>query len=166
MYVRVRPHLSWILFPHTGPGDKKMKALLVVLALTVSRGGTRTSSARVLRFQLPDAPSQHHFWTLETKVNTGILAGLVATDAITTQRGLVAGLPRSQPDHASLCDARHRRTGCWIGPGIWRRPRNGLHSAQDKSSQGRTHRDAIDDWSAERGGCQQLLRHAVDRHGA
>src|SRR5512142_704988 len=46
---------------------------------------------------LPNAPSHQHFWTLETKVDTGILAGLVATDAITTQRGLARGCRETNP---------------------------------------------------------------------
>src|SRR5262249_22312756 len=45
----------------------------------------------------PDAPSQHRFWTVETKVNTGILAGLIATDAFTTQRGLDKGYRETNP---------------------------------------------------------------------
>jgi len=68
-----------------------MKALLVVLALTVTAAAQNFAGPSSSFSQLPDAPSQHHFWTLETKVNTGILAGLVAADAITTQRGLSQG---------------------------------------------------------------------------
>ena len=46
---------------------------------------------------LPDAPSQLRFWTVETKVNVGIFAGLVAADAVTTQRGLNQGLREVNP---------------------------------------------------------------------
>ena len=46
---------------------------------------------------LPDAPSHRAFWTLENKVSAGILAGLIATDAITTQRGLDRGLREGNP---------------------------------------------------------------------
>ena len=46
---------------------------------------------------LPDAPSQHPFWTVENKVNVSIFAGLVAADAITTQRGLNQGLREVNP---------------------------------------------------------------------
>src|SRR2546430_9802584 len=71
-----------------------MKGLLILLLLTVSAAAqnfvTPSSS-------LPDAPSEHRFWTLETKVNTGILAGLVAADAITTQRGLEQGYREANP---------------------------------------------------------------------
>ncbi|MFY9559056.1 MAG: DUF5658 family protein [Terriglobales bacterium] len=71
-----------------------MKALLAILLLTAAASAQnfveRSSS-------LPDAPSEHRFWTLETKVNTGILAGLVATDAFTTQRGLEQGYREANP---------------------------------------------------------------------
>jgi hypothetical protein len=46
---------------------------------------------------LPDAPSQHPFWTFENRVNVSILAGLVAADAFTTQRGLNQGLREVNP---------------------------------------------------------------------
>ena len=46
---------------------------------------------------LPDAPSQHSFWTIENRVNVSILAGLVAADAFTTQRGLNQGLREVNP---------------------------------------------------------------------
>jgi len=51
----------------------------------------------VNKFALPDAPSQHPFWTFESKVDLSILAGLVAADAITTQRGLNEGLREVNP---------------------------------------------------------------------
>jgi hypothetical protein len=46
---------------------------------------------------LPDAPSQRPFWTVENKINVSILAGLVAADAVTTQRGLNEGLHEVNP---------------------------------------------------------------------
>ncbi len=46
---------------------------------------------------LPDAPSQRPFWTVENKINVSILAGLVAADAFTTQRGLNQGLREVNP---------------------------------------------------------------------
>ncbi len=44
-----------------------------------------------------DAPRQHAFWTTEKKVEVGVLAGLVAADGITTQRGLNQGLREANP---------------------------------------------------------------------
>jgi hypothetical protein len=46
---------------------------------------------------LLDAPSQRPFWTFENRVNVSILAGLVAADAFTTQRGLNQGLREVNP---------------------------------------------------------------------
>lgn len=46
---------------------------------------------------LPNAPSAHRFWTIEQKVSVGTFAGLVAADAITTQRGLSQGLREGNP---------------------------------------------------------------------
>ncbi len=70
-----------------------MKALLALLLLTASAAAQNFATPS----SLPDAPSQHHFWTLETKINTGILAGLVAADAITTQRGIEQGYREANP---------------------------------------------------------------------
>ncbi len=46
---------------------------------------------------LPDAPSSHPFWTFENKLNVSVLAGLIAADAITTQRGLNEGMREANP---------------------------------------------------------------------
>ncbi|HKM86564.1 MAG TPA: DUF5658 family protein [Terriglobales bacterium] len=46
---------------------------------------------------LHHAPSQRSFWTIENKADVGILAGLVAADGITTQRGLNQGLREVNP---------------------------------------------------------------------
>lgn len=71
-----------------------MKALLTILLLAAAAQAQEfvaPSSA------LPDSPSHQRFWTLETKINTGIFAGLVAADAITTQRGLNNGFREANP---------------------------------------------------------------------
>lgn len=47
--------------------------------------------------KLPDAPSQPPFWTFEKKLDVGVLAGLIAADGITTQRGLSQGLHEVNP---------------------------------------------------------------------
>jgi hypothetical protein len=72
-----------------------MKFLLSLLLLSVAvqaQSFTANSGS-----SLPDAPSQQPFWTVENKVNISILAGLVAADAITTQRGLDLGLREVNP---------------------------------------------------------------------
>jgi hypothetical protein len=71
-----------------------MKYLLSILLLS---GIMQAQNFMVSSFALPDAPSQHPFWTVENKVNVSILAGLVAADAITTQRGLNEGLREVNP---------------------------------------------------------------------
>ncbi len=72
-----------------------MKSLLSILLLSVAmQAQSFTASGSSA---LPDAPSQHPFWTVENKVNVGILAGLVAADAVTTQRGLNQGLREVNP---------------------------------------------------------------------
>jgi len=71
-----------------------MKFLFFILLLSVAvqaQSFTASSSA------LPDAPGQRPFWTVENKVNVSILAGLVAADAVTTQRGLNQGLREVNP---------------------------------------------------------------------
>jgi len=72
-----------------------MKFLLSILLLSAAmqaQSFTASSSSA-----LPDAPSQRPFWTVENKVNVSILAGLVAADAFTTQRGLNQGLREVNP---------------------------------------------------------------------
>jgi Domain of unknown function (DUF5658) len=71
-----------------------MKALLAILLLASAASAQDfvTSSS-----VLPDAPSQHRFWTLENKISVGIFAGLIASDAVTTQRGLQRGYREANP---------------------------------------------------------------------
>ena len=72
-----------------------MKSLLSILLLSAflrAQSFTASGSSK-----LPDAPSQHRFWTIENKVNVGMFAGLVAADAVTTQRGLNQGLRELNP---------------------------------------------------------------------
>ena len=70
---------------------KVLLALLMFTATAAAQNFVAPSSP------LPDAPSQHRFWTFETTVNTGILAGLVAADAVSTQRGLEKGYREANP---------------------------------------------------------------------
>ncbi|MGA2424087.1 MAG: DUF5658 family protein [Terriglobales bacterium] len=71
-----------------------MKYLLSIVLLSAAM---QAQNFAVNKFALPDAPSQHPFWTFESKVDLSILAGLVAADAITTQRGLNEGLREVNP---------------------------------------------------------------------
>ena len=72
-----------------------MKFLLSILLLSaVMQAQSFTASSKS---PLPDAPSHRAFWTVENRVNVSILAGLVAADAFTTQRGLNQGLREVNP---------------------------------------------------------------------
>ena len=71
-----------------------MKALLMILILAAA---AQAQQFKAPTTYLPDAPGHERFWTFETKLNTGILAGLVATDAFTTQRGLDRGFREANP---------------------------------------------------------------------
>jgi len=71
-----------------------MKLTLAILLLVVSASAQEFVAPGS---GLPDSPSHQRFWTLETKIDTGILAGFVATDAITTQRGLARGFREANP---------------------------------------------------------------------
>jgi hypothetical protein len=71
---------------------KYLLSILLLSAVMQAQSFTASSSSA-----LPDAPSQQPFWTVENNVNLGILAGLVAADAITTQRGLNEGFREFNP---------------------------------------------------------------------
>jgi hypothetical protein len=71
-----------------------MRILVSIILLSIAlQAQNFTDSA----FGLDDAPRQHPFWTTEKKAEVGILAGLVAADGITTQRGLSQGLREANP---------------------------------------------------------------------
>jgi hypothetical protein len=71
-----------------------MKCFLAIILFAAIAQGQNLVSANAV---LPDAPSQHRFWTPDKKVSAGIFAGLIAADAITTQRGLNHGLRETNP---------------------------------------------------------------------
>jgi Domain of unknown function (DUF5658) len=71
-----------------------MKLLLSILLLSMA---VQAQNFKIDRFALPDRPNQHPFWSTENKVEIGILAGLVAADAVTTQQGLSQGLREANP---------------------------------------------------------------------
>jgi hypothetical protein len=71
-----------------------MKYLLSIVLLSITM---HAQNFAVNKFALPDAPSQRRFWTVENTVSAGILAGLVAADGITTQRGLNEGFREVNP---------------------------------------------------------------------
>ncbi|MGA9352410.1 MAG: DUF5658 family protein [Terriglobales bacterium] len=67
---------------------------LILLVCAVAQGENFIASAGAV----PAAPSQQRpFWTFENKVSFSALAGLVAADAFTTQRGLSQGYREANP---------------------------------------------------------------------
>lgn len=78
-----------------------MKYIFSILLLSIAMRAQNFVAASSVA--LPSAParaelaSQRTFWTTENKVTVGILAGLVAGDGITTQRGLNEGLREINP---------------------------------------------------------------------
>jgi uncharacterized protein DUF5658 len=76
-----------------------MKYLLSVFVLTVLSASTAGAQnfLSTNSSPLPEAPAPPPFLTIENKVNLSILAGFVAADAITTQRGLNQGLREMNP---------------------------------------------------------------------
>ena len=72
-----------------------MRYLLYVILLGVSMQAQSFTANN--SFNLPAAPSAPQFWTVENRINVGILAGLIAADAITTQRGLSEGYREANP---------------------------------------------------------------------
>ncbi len=75
-----------------------MKYLLSILWLSVAlQAQSFTANGSSTLPDAPDAASQHRFWTVENKVSVSVLAGLIAVDAVTTQRGLNQGLREVNP---------------------------------------------------------------------
>jgi hypothetical protein len=73
-----------------------MKYLLMIL-LVCAAAQAENFVASSTAAPVPDAPSQRPFWTFENKLGFGVLGGLVAADAITTQRGLSQGYREVNP---------------------------------------------------------------------
>jgi hypothetical protein len=71
-----------------------MKPVVVIILLSVV---ARAQSFTVSPTALPDAPDPPPFLTVENRLDIGILAGLIAADGITTQRGLNQGLREINP---------------------------------------------------------------------
>jgi Domain of unknown function (DUF5658) len=70
-----------------------MQLIVSIIVLGVAM---RAQSLAASPPAINDAPCQH-FWTVENKVEAGILAALIAADGVTTQRGLNQGLREVNP---------------------------------------------------------------------
>ncbi len=71
-----------------------MKILLSILLLCAA---VQAETLVAATGPLPDAPSHRPFWSVENKVGFSLLGGLIAADAITTQRGLNQGFREANP---------------------------------------------------------------------
>src|ERR1700674_103059 len=95
--IQCFPHLLSSYLPNTtqlivGNQMKLFLSLFLLSTAMAAQSFMAPSSSG-----LPDAPSQRPFWTFENRENLSILAGLVAADAFTTQRGLNQGLREVNP---------------------------------------------------------------------
>jgi hypothetical protein len=72
-----------------------MKSALFTVLLLV--GAAQAQQGFLATTPLPNAPSTRKFWSFENKMDFSILAGQIAVDAITTQRGLNEGFRESNP---------------------------------------------------------------------
>ena len=68
----------------------------IVLALLVLIGAAQAQQSFVAG-PLPQSPTAQRFWTAENKIDFSVLAGQIAVDAITTQRGLANGFRETNP---------------------------------------------------------------------
>jgi hypothetical protein len=71
----------------------KFKLLAIFLLLSAASAQEKTA----IGGHVPDAPSTHKFWNTENKIDFSIFAGQLATDAITTQKGLSEGFREVNP---------------------------------------------------------------------
>jgi Domain of unknown function (DUF5658) len=78
-----------------------LKHLFLIFLLCMLCAVAHAEALSVATGPLPDAPNDRlyyrPFWTNENHVGFGILASLIAADAITTQRGLNQGLREANP---------------------------------------------------------------------
>jgi hypothetical protein len=77
-------------------GDQMKYLLWMLLLSAVMQAQNFTASSTSALPNAPGAVSQP-FFTIENNVSLGILAGLVAADAVTTQRGLNEGFREVNP---------------------------------------------------------------------
>jgi hypothetical protein len=73
-----------------------MKLLLSIVLLSACMQAQNFIASSSGLSEAP-SPNSHPFWTFENKLNVGVLAGLIAADAITTQRGLNEGMREANP---------------------------------------------------------------------
>jgi hypothetical protein len=72
-----------------------MKFSILMVLLTI--GSAQAQQTFVAASPIPQAPTSQKFWTMENKIDFSILAGQIAVDAVTTQRGLANGFRETNP---------------------------------------------------------------------
>lgn len=73
-----------------------MRSVLVIIFLSLTMQAQSFTSNSSTGSPAPAAQAAP-FWTISNRVDTGILAGLIAVDAVTTQRGLSQGYREANP---------------------------------------------------------------------
>jgi hypothetical protein len=73
-----------------------MRTFLVTILLSLTMQAQSFTSNSSTGSPAPAAQAAP-FWTVSNRVDTGILAGLIAVDAVTTQRGLSQGYREANP---------------------------------------------------------------------
>ena len=61
---------------------------LTIIILLVLMGAAQAQQSFVASSPIPQATTSPKFWNAENKIDFSVLAGQIAVDAITTQRGL------------------------------------------------------------------------------
>lgn len=72
-----------------------MKSTALILLILI--GAAQAQQSFVAVGPVPQAPSPQKFWNAENKIDFSVLAGQIAADAVTTQRGLANGFKETNP---------------------------------------------------------------------
>jgi hypothetical protein len=91
MYFRV----PWDYAGNMSGRQKVRSTFAIIVGFLLLTASARAENMVVV--EPPEKPQPQKFWTVEKKVNTGIFAGLIAADAITTQKGLSQGYREGNP---------------------------------------------------------------------
>jgi hypothetical protein len=70
---------------------------LTIIILLVLMGAAQAQQSFVASSPIPQATTSPKFWNAENKIDFSVLAGQIAVDAITTQRGLANGFRETNP---------------------------------------------------------------------
>ena len=88
------PELIPVQFLNSRSGDS-MKSTILVLLIFI--GAAQAQQSFVASSPTPQPTTSQKFWSAENKIDFSVLAGQIAVDAITTQRGLANGFRETNP---------------------------------------------------------------------